>query len=97
MLATQSCPDGVEGCYLKLEGAVTPVVGKVHNIASKRNALWSFMCVCVCVCVCTCLVYSSGAQVQLGLSFGIHWFPDDKTSISKWNISIMFKLLTNIK
>lgn len=47
VLATQSCPDGVEGCYLKLEGAVTTVVGKVHNIASKRNALWSFMCVCV--------------------------------------------------
>ena len=54
VLATQSCPDGVEGSvnYLKLEGAVTTVVGKVHNIASKRNALWSFMCVCVCVCVC---------------------------------------------
>ena len=53
VLATQSCPDGVEVSvnYLKLEGAVTTVVGKVHNIASKRNALWSFMCVCVCVCV----------------------------------------------
>ena len=43
-------------------------------------------------CVCMCMVYSSGAQVQLGSSFGIHWFPDDKSSISKWNISIMFKL-----
>ena len=67
-------------------------MGKVHSIAAKRNALWSF----VYVCVCMCMVYSSGAQVQLGSSFGIHWFPDDKSSISKWNISIMFKLFLTL-